>query len=820
VDAEQVLRNAGRRSPGLVTLALLLSPAVRIEPELIRAVRLELIPKLSASAEGNLWFSTLVSARGLDGIVLHPDVASVLRARARAILLPSPAQAAPDDFPGPGDLRRARDLIDRLHAGSPPVLRLEETVNWLAVSELEPAASIDGELQLAVEALRRGRAGVARWAARALPRMPAAARGTTAAWLLAQSAGRRLVSYEGRRRPPDIARIDDLASLLPPRDDVPLGVSRRYGEPIVLGDVDRDGVSVPVLDTDPRVIAVSVAGQENERIVFVPKGGQVQVDVGLDAALLRTPRGETYRIEPVPTDDYLSSLRRSCVVVQVGHEERIGIAVAPDQVLTAGPEPKGEPVMISRYGPRIAGEWLAGGRGLAVLTIPHLPDGVQPDRPRTISLPSAGARWIGLTNTLGGILDDAWPSITGVITETNPDTGQLIASVDDPGDVAVPGGPMVVNGLLAGMITSVRSEFIGGGGRVEAAAIADLLNSVAIPDPLPALASAVQGILLELHLRFEGFGRAGNSLDTDALMADAGLTVGQLRAVRGAAEWVIQTGTDERTMPRWLPPSSSGPFSAAVLAALDEASSALSQVGQPDRRLTLAREYALTTAARQALAEVGVSIDHAEPDGVSAVLDGDLLSGQGFRRLVAILADELPGFDYWDPWSPAPEPGAERPQVLLDVVSDLCSANSSVPERARTTLISADRHIIPQWWTGRDGTVRAGVPEIGADQSFPDFAEAYLGWCLTILSRVAASAGSSAYDMGFSILRKEAVTLPTDRFGLEMRPAQPDTHIRLFGKFSSLVSFSAWVFLEYMDQVRLAAQLPPRYQVPPPRSSA
>ena len=204
-----------------------------------------------------------------------------------------------DDGPAPGDIRRAWRLIEQAHVTSPPVLRLEETVNWLAVSEAEPAAVIEAELRRAVEALRRGRTGIARWAARALPRMPAAARSTTAAWLLAQGAGRRLASYEGGTSTPDIGRIDDLAALLPPRYDVPLGVSR-VGDRLDLGDVGRQGASIRVLDTDPRVLTLSTAAAEqwSSQILQVPRDGPVSFGVGQGAVLLRTPRGEIYRVGP------------------------------------------------------------------------------------------------------------------------------------------------------------------------------------------------------------------------------------------------------------------------------------------------------------------------------------------------------------------------------------------------------------------------------------------------------------------------------------------------------------------------------------------
>src|SRR5215468_9167158 len=52
-----------------VELAVPLSVAVRIEPDLIRAIRLGVLPYLDVAAESDLWFSDLVASRGPDSII-------------------------------------------------------------------------------------------------------------------------------------------------------------------------------------------------------------------------------------------------------------------------------------------------------------------------------------------------------------------------------------------------------------------------------------------------------------------------------------------------------------------------------------------------------------------------------------------------------------------------------------------------------------------------------------------------------------------------------------------------------------------------------
>jgi hypothetical protein len=779
VDAEQVLRTAGRRSPGLVTLALLLSPAVRIEPELIRAVRLELLPKLPAAAEGDLWFSALVSARGLDGIVLDPDVASVLRERARAILLPPSGQAEPDDGPGPDDLRRTRDLIDQLHAGSPPVLRLEETVNWLAVSEADPAASIEAELQRAVDAIRRGRTGISRWAARALPRMPEAARGTTAAWLLAQGARRRLGAREwGGTGTPEIERVGDLASLLPRQDDVLLGV-RRSGERLDLGEVGRDGVSVRVLDTDPRVLALQDPGRKDEQVIQIRHDARVSLQVGPGPVRLRTPRGDIYQPEEA-TGDGTARLRPSCVTVDLAGTTAVGVAIAADRILTAlpGAEAGAMTTVTGPSGASVAGPVTAAKGGLAVLRVSGLPEGVQPTALPWAREPQPGERWHGLIPGQPKV----WTEVTGIITTGT--AAQFTAVLDEPGPSLLPGCPVVIGGVLAGLVTSpLRGDWY-----VAGLASAMLLLELS-PEPaqLPGLGRIANAITLEFHGGFGGLRPRG---EDPPLAAAVGLSVGQLERLRGSAEWAVQAGVNVRAAPRWRRPAGPDRFSAAILAALDEASAALrSSPYLNPRRLAESGDTALT-------------------------VDG----------LLSVFASELPGLDEWDPWAARPAQGTERVQALLAAVSSACASDTNVPQPARTVLMDASHHLYPQWWGIRDDLALTGLPDVTADQAFPDFLEAYLGWCLTVLRQVETFAPDRNYDMRYSIPRRDAEALPVTRFGLVQSPRERergrDAAVTLGGRFSALIGLWAWTFLELADLVHLAARQPPRYPAPPSPASA
>ncbi|MEU6745345.1 hypothetical protein ABZ914_03865 [Spirillospora sp. NPDC046719] len=101
----------------LTDLTALLSIATRIEPELIRAIRLELLPEPGAAAEADLWFSPWVAARTPGAIAFFPDVLPQLRSRLQ-----------PDDQRA----QRAFEITTTLHQNLTPALLLEEQLTGTA----------------------------------------------------------------------------------------------------------------------------------------------------------------------------------------------------------------------------------------------------------------------------------------------------------------------------------------------------------------------------------------------------------------------------------------------------------------------------------------------------------------------------------------------------------------------------------------------------------------------------------------------------------------------------------------------------------------
>ena len=151
-QASALIELVERGDPDVVELAMLVSIAVRVEPELLRAVRLRLCPKLHAATEADLWFSPLVQSRGHDGIAFLPEVSAVLRKR----LVNDPRRA------------EAWRITEQCHELSTPAIRLEELVTWTALSSPgDPRGAINEALYPALRSLIVDKQeDVARWAAR------------------------------------------------------------------------------------------------------------------------------------------------------------------------------------------------------------------------------------------------------------------------------------------------------------------------------------------------------------------------------------------------------------------------------------------------------------------------------------------------------------------------------------------------------------------------------------------------------------------------------------------------------------------------------
>lgn len=269
---ERLAASESLRDQAVLALATLLAPAPFLEPELIRAVRLRLLPRLDVGTEADLWFSDLVADRGPAGITLHWDAVPPLLERLTLQL----AQAATDD-----DIHELGDMLQRLHAGAPPLRVVQEQATWLAVSRGDGArAEIEALLATVTTTMQDDtrRSGIARWAHRNLRWMPKAVQSTEAAWELGLAASMETGEDAGLAGDvPDELIHHDFGDLLSQRDQVALPIVRK-GDRVVVGETgDPDSFAVRVPRTDPRVVRLSWPDAGYETTVSVPAKQAVTV---------------------------------------------------------------------------------------------------------------------------------------------------------------------------------------------------------------------------------------------------------------------------------------------------------------------------------------------------------------------------------------------------------------------------------------------------------------------------------------------------------------------------------------------------------------
>ena len=312
VSVEQRLRLL---SPGARKLAELCSPAVRIQPELLRAVRLTCAPHLSAADESDIWWSGIVAGRSPVAIRMHPDVQRRLRETVAQQLNARPNQP----------VHTAWRVISEAHRDEPAAVRLEERIAWVHMTRgTEGLGEIDDDLNRAlVSFVRYRRTEVAHWWPGAFARLPEAVGRTRAAQNLclatAYVLGADAVTEFAGDGPVFDAELNAALRHIP---DVEIGVLRQ-GAMLSIGEVDRAlGAAILVPNTPVRLLELrwqpaagfpytlpiewSAATPEHdrelrERIELWP-GEVITRQIGTGPASLRTARGSVYEL-PLKADE-------------------------------------------------------------------------------------------------------------------------------------------------------------------------------------------------------------------------------------------------------------------------------------------------------------------------------------------------------------------------------------------------------------------------------------------------------------------------------------------------------------------------------------
>ncbi len=334
-------------NPHAVALARFASLAVRLDAPLLRRLRLQLLPAADASAEADLWFSALAESRDSEALVLDGGVQALLRAQLAALRLVGGASA----------LDAAYAHTAAVHAQWPASLQLEERLTHLALGRPEShGATADATVDEAIdEALRPALLAmasneqraleIARWAVRAVPRLPERARRSEAAVALVVAAiarigsGAAALAVEPAQGLPEALKWLLPTALLGKRTQL---VCEPQAEALVFraarsGDVPASVLDVPA--TRPVLLALSwsLGAAVQSRLVAVTLGQPVALGAGWNGLQIATLSGEAYRIDrsgPGTTPPEELAFRRACVVVKRDGITTGGVFVAPGRVLT------------------------------------------------------------------------------------------------------------------------------------------------------------------------------------------------------------------------------------------------------------------------------------------------------------------------------------------------------------------------------------------------------------------------------------------------------------------------------------------------------
>jgi SIR2-like domain len=310
--------------PGSLTaaedLATALSVAVRIEPELIRAVRLALFPSYGVETEADLWFSELVRSRGPHGIVFDQDVRHRLQDRLAGRLTTASASDPIHDL---------GDIIASAHAYLSPALLVEEQATWHAVRG--EISAVDDALRPALKAVAlERRRGVSQWFTAAWNRLPEAARRSTTAWKIAQVSQQQAAREDGASGSiaptgltAEALTTQDLADIVDVLEDTRLLVCR-IGADLRVGDlISADGAAaIQVPDTDPRLLSVLGVPSAERVSLSVRRGDTAELWVGLGTIRLQTARGTVFELPPPPAGTAADS--------EIAAEKPQDLAAPPD----------------------------------------------------------------------------------------------------------------------------------------------------------------------------------------------------------------------------------------------------------------------------------------------------------------------------------------------------------------------------------------------------------------------------------------------------------------------------------------------------------
>ncbi|WP_224363660.1 hypothetical protein [Hyalangium versicolor] len=283
LSPEGLLRDFELGAPDAARLARCLSLASRIEPELLRWMRLQLLPDMDAAAEATLWFSPLVQVRSVAGLVLVPEVARVLRAE---LVQQEPLFA------------RAWRELERFHRAAPRAVQIEERLLYLS---LRPrSAKVDAEIQQLLAEVSQtlatpGREGVASWSLQMLAQLPPRILETDAARRVSVQSHLIVSGKLELALEPRVGLPEWLPGLMPTHlPHIPMYLRLDERALSVHGNEQPGAVRVDVPGTNPLLLEVE-AGGTRHLLAFEP-GGTRALPITQESVELRTVTGKRFRL--------------------------------------------------------------------------------------------------------------------------------------------------------------------------------------------------------------------------------------------------------------------------------------------------------------------------------------------------------------------------------------------------------------------------------------------------------------------------------------------------------------------------------------------
>ena len=277
--------------------------ATQIEPELIRATRLIVLPHLEVDVESELWFSDLVQTRSPNAIVLQPAVITVLRRRLAQQIADIQSghlwqqKSRQKAEPAPASMQ-IWTILERVHSNISPALLLEEQITWISLTDPNGASRSSKMLEPALRALIDGQVGIADWFSSAWQRLPETVKSTRTAWQIAQVTASVLPGSAALRSGPVPSGLGvaDASALIQSLEDVPLGV-RREGTELVFGD-PAERLAIPVPNTNPRLLEL-VYDASNSQSVKIPVDEITRIQAGSGPVRLKNARGAVFDIADI-----------------------------------------------------------------------------------------------------------------------------------------------------------------------------------------------------------------------------------------------------------------------------------------------------------------------------------------------------------------------------------------------------------------------------------------------------------------------------------------------------------------------------------------